>query len=302
MSLNDRQRPVLTRSNRLALAAAAASTGLILTGAAFLPLAGLVSVVGVLSSVLLGLLLHFGGRTHAPVVLPTDLETPLLLASDELFYDRYRRISALLVTVSQRNDLVYRDIALDHLDTIVVQLATLAAGSVVYHNTETWRLAYELLLRSPGTYLYRSVAWVKDANYWQDEPGRKSLQVNFELQEQGRLNIERIAIVADQLWPAADWLPSEPVCSWLHSQHLRGICLKLVRESALQSEPELLADIGIYGSRAVGIQELDEHARTARFVLTFDFAKVAEAEARWNRLSVYAESYCLHLDRICPVS
>lgn len=302
MSLFDRISRLLTPANRLAWAAGLTTSGAVLLSSVLLPLHGLVAGVGVLMSVTLGMLLQFGRRTQTPIVLPTDLQTPLLLASDELFYDRYRRISALLVTVSQRNDIVYRDIALDHLDTIIVQLTTLAAGSVVYHNTETWRLAYELLLRSPGTYLYRSVAWVRDANYWQDEPGRKSLQVNFELHEQGRLNIERIAIVADELWPAADWLPSEPVCSWLHSQHLRGICLKLVRESALQSEPELLADIGIYGSRAVGIQELDEHGRTARFVLTFDFAKIAEAETRWNRLSVYAASYCLHLDRICPVS
>lgn len=297
MSQNDRPRPPLPRANRLALAAGATSAGMVLIGAAFLPLHGLVAGVGVLTSVTLGLLFQLGGRAQTPVVLPTDLEIPLLLASDEVLYDRYRRISALLVKVSQRNDLVYHDIALGQLDKIIAQLTTLAAGSVVYHSTETWRIAYELLLRSPGAYLYRSVAWIKDANYWQDEPGRKSLQVNFELHEQERLNIERIAIVADELWPAAHPLPAEPIRGWLHSQHVRGMWLKLVRESALCSEPDLLADIGIYGSRALGVQELDEHGRTARFVLTFDFAKVAEAEARWNRLCVYAESYGVHLDR-----
>jgi len=301
MSLNDNSRLLTAPSSRLALAAGATTAGLVLIGAALLPLHGLVAGVGVLASVTLSLLLQYGGRTQNPVVLPTDLEVPLLLASDEVLYDRYRRISALLVKVSQRNDVVYRDIALDQLDKIIAQLTTLAAGSVVYHSTETWRIAYELLLRSPGAYLYRSVAWIKDANYWQDEPGRKSLQINFELHEQERLNIERIAIVADELWPESDLLPVEPVQGWLHSHHVRGVWIKLVRESALRSEPDLLADVGIYGSRALGVQELDQQGRTARFVLTFDFAKVIEAEAKWNRLCVYAESYSVHLDRSRPV-
>lgn len=298
MSLIDRPKHWMTPAQRFALAAGATSAGAVLVGAAFLPLAGLVASVGVLTSVTMGLLLQISPRSQASVVLPADLETLLLLASDEVLYDRYRRIAALLVKVSQRQDLVFRDIALDQLDKFIPQLTTLAAGSVVYHTTETWRIAYELLLRSPGAYRYRSVAWIKDANYWQDEPGRKSLQVNFELHEQERLNIERIAIIADDLWPASDPLPVEPVRGWLHSQHVRGMWLKLVRESALCMEPDLLADIGIYGSRALGVQELDEQGRTARFVLTFDFAKVTEAEARWNRLCVYAKSYGEHLDRI----
>ena len=78
---------------------------------------------------------------------------------------------------------------------------------------------------------------------------------------------------------------------------MRGIWVKIVRESALRQEPDLIADIGIYGSRALGTQELDEQCRTVRFVLSFDFAKVTEAEARWNRLSVYAKSYSGYLDR-----
>ena len=80
-------------------------------------------------------------------------------------------------------------------------------------------------------------------------------------------------------------------------QHIGGISLKLVRASALQQEPALMADIGIYGSRALGTQELDDQCRTFRFVLTFDYAKVVEAEDRWNRLSVYAESVEGFLDR-----
>ncbi len=47
----------------------------------------------------------------------------------------------------------------------------------------------------------------------------------------------------------------------------------------------------------IGAQELDEQCRTMRFVLSFDFRNVTEAESRWDRLAVYAESYGSYLDR-----
>jgi hypothetical protein len=73
-------------------------------------------------------------------------------------------------------------------------------------------------------------------------------------------------------------------------QHSAGIWIKLVRRSQLAKEPDLVADIGIYGSRALGTQVLDERCQTVQFTLTFDYTKVAEAEDRWNGLSTYAES------------
>ena len=103
--------------------------------------------------------------------------------------------------------------------------------------------------------------------------------------------------MADELWPDSSHEPVEPVARWLREQDAAGILVRMVRESALHQEPDLTADIGIYGSRALGTQEIDSHGRTTRFVLTFDFAKVLDAEARWNRLLVYAESYGERLDR-----
>lgn len=46
-----------------------------------------------------------------------------------------------------------------------------------------------------------------------------------------------------------------------------------------------------YGSRAVGYQEVNLRSKTLRFILSFDFQLVREAEERWDRLSVYASSY-----------
>jgi hypothetical protein len=117
------------------------------------------------------------------------------------------------------------------------------------------------------------------------------------LNDAERLNIERIVIIADTLWPAAEVWPAERIRQWLHEQHVRGIWIKFVRESALKNERELVADMGIYGSRGVGIQELDDECRTVKFTLTFDFDQVAEAEDYWQRLGIYAESYGEYLDR-----
>jgi len=212
-------------------------------------------------------------------------------------FDRYQRISGSLLLISRQRDSIYCEIALEHLDELVRRCSTIAEGTFVFEGTETWRIVYERLLRSPGLQLYRSVAWIKNQKYWHDEPGRKSMAVNFELHEAERLNIERIAIIADELWLDGEVWPVELVRQWLHEQHARGIWIKFVRESALAHEADLIADIGIYGSRALGIQELDEQCRTVRFTLTFDFASVGAAEERWKRLSIYAESFANYLDR-----
>ena len=225
------------------------------------------------------------------------LETPFFLSHDTQVFDRYRQISQSLLTVSQKPDPIYREVALEELTRLAAECAEVAAGKIVYEGTETWRIIYDKLLRSPGLHLYRSVAWVKNANYWQDEPGRQSMKVNFELHDNGPLNIERIVILADEVWPEKEPLPVERIHRWIREQNDHGIWVKMVRESKLVQEPELIADIGIYGSRAVGVQELDEQCRTVRFTLTFDFNEVTKAEERWNRLSVYSTSYQDLLDR-----
>ena len=219
------------------------------------------------------------------------LDTPLFLAHHADFFERYCEISHSLLRMCQNSDPVYRSTVLEQVGRISDEIARLAAGTIVYEGTETWRIAYEKLLRSPGLHLYRSVAWVKTSRYWQDEPGLQSMRVNYELHDGRRLNIERIVILADEVWPESEPLPKNPISAWIHEQYTHGIWVKLVRQSALKSEPNLLADIGIYGSRALGTQELDDECKTIRFTLTFDFDAVAAAEQRWQRLSVYATSY-----------
>lgn len=258
--------------------------------------ASLTALVGFIVSVLLGMVLAQGGRRWSSAQ-NSILDATLELAADRDLFDRFRSLAGALMRINRRKDALYREIAQEHLDEQVRRAEGIAEGKFAFEGTETWRIVYERLLRSQGLHLYRSVAWVKTADYWQDEPGRKSMAVNFELHSGERLNIERIAIIADDLWPAGEVWPTERLRQWLHDQHTRGIWLKFVRQSSLSQEPDLIADIGIYGSRALGEQILDEQCRTVRFTLTFDFASVANAEGRWKRLAVYAESFAGYLDR-----
>lgn len=289
--------PHLRTSGWLPFAATGLACIAIFVAWLFLSPGTMVAIIGFLVSILLGLVIATSLRKTPPSGQSSALETPFLLAHDTEVFDRYQSVGNSLLSISRQRDSIFRSVALEHLDELVRQATNIADGTFVFEGTEAWRIIYERLLRSPGLHLYRSVAWIKNANYWQDEPGRKSMAVNFEMHDAERLNIERIAIIADELWPVSEVWPVEPIRQWLHEQHARGIWIKFVRQSALAKEPELVADIGIYGSRAVGIQELDEQCRTVRFTLTFDATRVSDVEARWEKLAVYAESFATYIDR-----
>ena len=239
-------------------------------------------------------LLSRQGRTPSHLA---PLEAPFLLAHDRDLFELYRQLARSLLQISRFPDRIYRTATLEQLTSISGQVAQLAEGTLVYQGTETWRMVYERLLRSPGIQRYRSVSWVSRADYWQDEPGRRSLRLNYALQESGKVEIERIAIIADHLWPPSDPVPAESIRQWIHEQHSHGIKLQLVRQSALDREPELMVDMGIYGNRAVGIQELTADCRTVRFLLSFDFEQLLAAERRWDRLCVYGMEYPNGLDQ-----
>ena len=255
-------------------------------------------VLGILVSCLIGLVWEVLHRQTTASTGKLDfLETPFFLAHDQEVFQIYRNTSQSLLRISQASDPIYRDVILERLNILGDEVNQLADGTITFEGTETWRLIYEKLLRSPGLYLYRSIAWIQHRDYWQDEPGRKSMATNLELHDAGKLNVERIAIIDDELWPKCDPLPTDHVRHWIHEQHVHGIWIKLLRQSAIASEPDLLCDMGIYGHRAVGIQELDDHCRTVRFTLSFSIADIEFAEERWRRLSVYAVAYRDLLDQ-----
>ena len=141
------------------------------------------------------------------------------------------------------------------------------------------------------------MAHIETPHYWQDGPGWLSTQLNLELQDAGTLNIERLVIIAEHLWPGTESHPVDSIHRWIDEQARHGIAVGLVRESALKLEPQLTADFGIYGHRAVGRQMLDAAGRTTRFVLSFNEEEVSQAEQLWERLAVYALPYRKALDR-----
>src|SRR5206468_499988 len=108
----------------------------------------------------------------------------------------------------------------------------LASGKIVFALTEAWRTVYEQLLTSPDVRQYRSLAWVRTPKYWQDEPGRQSMRVNFEAVRRGVL-VERIIALRDALWPHSALLPSAEILPWIEEQHNHGLWIALVRESEL---------------------------------------------------------------------
>ena len=268
-------------------------TGIAITGVAvsfaFGSLALQLAVIAFLVSVMLGFTVARG--PDRPPLDSELLQQTFVIAGDREAFDCQRALTDSLARCVAHSDPLFRSLASKRWTGLADAAAEIAAGTLVYEETETWRLAYEQLLRSPGTHQYRSAALVESLAYWRDEPSRQSMRLNFELQENSRLTIERTAIIADALWPANEQLPAESVRIWIDEQHSRGIFLRLVRLSELRNEPDLQSDFGIYGSRAVGIQELSRFSTTLRFVLSFDFEQVQAAEERWGRLSVYATAY-----------
>ena len=275
----------------LFLAAGLGGSVLVILSTVLAPLSVQLGLVGVIASLALGLLLS-RSRHLFPASPDADVLGLLLsIAKDEEVLSLHDRVAKALAEIAGDHDPLFHAQAVKRLAALAERAEQLAQRTLVFEDTETWRVVYEQLLRSPGLHLYRSVALVESPVYWRDGPGRQSMKLNFELQDSGRLSIERTLIIADELWPANEDLPAESLRQWIDEQHNHGIWLRLIRRSAVLSEPELVTDFGIYGSRAVGTQELSPASHTVRFVLSFDFDKVREAEDRWDRLTVYGTSY-----------
>ncbi len=213
------------------------------------------------------------------------------IAHDKEIYDEYLAIARALKRIGQIPDLVFREAALQKIASAKLEFQQVAEGTLIFEGTESWRIVYEALLRSRHVFLYRSVSWVKSVDYWQDEPGKHSTQFNLELVDHQNLNIERIVILSESIWPADQSFPNKPILSWIDTHHRHGIWIKLVRQSTIATEPDLLGDFGIYGSHAVGEQVLDDKCRTARFILRFNFEAVEAAEERWKRLGIFSSAY-----------
>lgn len=268
--------------------------------ALYAPLPMQIAFMGAMLSLLVGLTLsqyQQGQRQNGHQTSDDLLQTTFRLAADKDISQSYHAVGATLLNAGQFHDPIYRAETLRRLGQLAEELRPIGEGRIHFEDGQRWRLAYEELLRSPGLHTYRSVSVVDSEAYWQNEPGRRSMQLNFELQARGTLTIERVIVIDDHFWPANQHLPSEPLLSWIDEQHRHGIWLMLARSSSVITEPDLHVDFGIYGNRAVGTEEVDSRSRMPRFCLSFDFADVRKAEDRWERLQAYCVSYRDLLDR-----
>lgn len=216
-----------------------------------------------------------------------DLPIPFALASEPGLLPTYRRLANAMVTLASQSDPLLRELANWKLAAMVEEVEGLAHGSISFTATETWRSTYQKLLLTLKVQSYFSVAWVRSSDYWNDPPGRQSMMLNYDLVERG-FHIERIHVLPDSLWAWEEQEPAPEIRPWLEEQHARRILVRIVRESDLVNEPDLLRDFAIYGDRATGVQHIDERSRTLRYDLTFDRQSITEAIRRWERLSLYA--------------
>ena len=153
------------------------------------------------------------------------------------------------------------------------RLDRLGEGRLVFDSTETWRTVYEEVLSACKAKRYLSVAVIRSDDYWRDPPGERSLEFNFQLVDHG-FTVHRIFIIDDFFWPQAARTPSTILFQWIQSQRIRGVDVSLVRLSALEQEPMLVRDMGIYGTDAVGYQQTDFEGRTTRYEMSFQRAAI----------------------------
>lgn len=280
------------------VAAVAAGGALALLPASSRPLATGSLIVSLSAILLFGFLRRrTPDRDNEPPQQRADKsgDSPALLHNPDLLV-AHHTLSHYIRQLSQQSDPVLREAAMLKLVSIQDEVRALAGGKIGFSATEGWRTVYERLLRSPDVRTYRSVAWVRTEDYWRDAPGRRSIQLNFELLRAG-VAIERILILGDFYWPPAALLPSSDISRWIDEQHEGGVKIGLVRESEIESEPDLLCDLGIYGNRATGWLELDTQCRTSRFTFDFSQESLRIADERWKRLSLYAVPFAELLER-----
>lgn len=219
------------------------------------------------------------------------------LAKDSPMSREFEKIVDGIQASSNIESELFRELAIEELARIGQQTELLGRGIITFDETEAWRVAYERILRSPLVSRYFSVSLIRSADYWQDEPGKRSIELNYQLQDEKRLNVERIAIISASIWPDESDRPNSPIFEWLLDQYSNGIWTELVRETSVIDEPDLLVDSGRYSDLAVGCQFLDSKSRTSKFTLSFNKADIEAAKQRWQRLSLYSISMKQILDQ-----
>ena len=254
-----------------------------------------IAMVGTLVSIMAGVSLsvmqeieRFSRESNAAL---TDMRLILPLTADSTLRSSYDEFIGALQVVNDSHNALFRTLGRERVASLSHDFRNLSHRRLVYVGTEAWRSAYAEVLRHSALTDYRSVAWVRSDNYWQDQPGLQSLRINCELAARG-INVTRI-IVHRRREPTecSRWAPSR-ITAWMKMQLKAGIRLLYIDEQVLLHEKDLLADFGIYGSIAVGILDADDtSSRTLQFRLSFDPMDLEIHREKWERLLLYATEW-----------
>jgi len=189
------------------------------------------------------------------------------------------------------DDNVFGSLVEEKLTDFQNELSTELSTGRISFPAEAFRVTYADILNQPDIKEYRSVAWVKSEDYWQDQAGKSSIRFNFDLLQKG-VGIERIFIVREAVWD------STKIKNWIRQQRdyrvkIDGkqtenrIRIAVASEGRIPAEENLIEDYGIYGDRAVGVQNIDDKCKTTTFDLYFDKAKIAKAKRSFEKLKVH---------------
>ena len=179
-----------------------------------------------------------------------------------------------LESAYENTDTVFRELMEQRLREAIAPLRSDWREWKLVYRGELWRNAYRQVLDEDDVHDYKSIAWIKSNDYWQDPPGREAFRYNRDLVN--KKNVQRIFLVRRSV------MDSDEVKNIIRADRSAGITVSVAIEENVPEE--LRHDLGIYGKRAVGYQFTDDRSQTDRFELLFDPEEVQIANTRFAAL------------------
>lgn len=236
----------------------------------------LLGLLGTYISIVISLLFVYLEKMN---VLEEQSQITTDITMNPLIWEFYEKSIIHLQKVINYDDSVYKDLFMQTLNDFNMEISRIASGIFVFR-AESWRRPWQQLLSQKDVLFYYSVALVKCEQYWQDKPGKASIELNKEMAS--RVDTKRIFIIRDAIWD------NQNIKKWISDQQNSKITVAVVRKSEIPSEEDLFHDFGIYGNRAVGYQFLDEQCNTTRFELHFDRETYMKTLDMFRKLELYA--------------
>lgn len=244
-------------------------------------------VLGILLALLISVVAHMAATVDRRIGKMEELSSRL--ADNDDLRNFYESTVYPLEEAYSNSDSCFRDFMEQQLREHLRPLHSYWREWKLKYEGEMWRSAYRQVLDQSDVREYKSIAWVKSKEYWQDPPGQESFRYNHELAKNKEKSVERIFLIRDSVWDSSD------VKKMIREDRDAGIHVRVAREERVPIE--LRHDLGIYGNRAVGYQYTDDQSQTDHFDLIFnpDEIQIArthyEGLERWSLTEQELEEY-----------